>query len=142
MRIAWTIFLLLCALRGPAQEIQLSEEQAKAVYLVNLTKYVDWPSHAFAEKNSPIVICVLGEQSLRDELKKLAVVARSTVRPIHVRGFDGTIPGSCHMIFISGSEKRRVPEVLAMAKDHGTLTISETEAFLQAGGTINLTRRD
>ena len=143
MRFAFTVVTMLLLLPfGRAREIQLSEEQAKAVYLVNLTKYIDWPSQVFGDESSPIIICVLGEQSLREEISKLAAAVRTTARPIRVQPFDEATQSACHMLFISASEKRRTPEIIGPIRDHSTLTISETDTFLQAGGIINLVRHE
>ena len=36
------------------------EYQVKAAFLLNFTKFVDWPAGAFAGSDSPITICILG----------------------------------------------------------------------------------
>jgi len=43
--------------------------QIKALCLLNLAKYVDWPAQVFPETNSPIVIGIIGENKFEDDLK-------------------------------------------------------------------------
>src|SRR5580704_1928277 len=63
--------LLLKANPGACGEPSFTEYQVKALFLLNFTKYVDWPAGAFAKADSPITIGVLGENSLGDDLKKI-----------------------------------------------------------------------
>ena len=44
---------------------------------------------------------------------------------------------SCHILFISSSEKNYLPLILKPLKGASVLTVSETEAFVGAGGIIN-----
>src|SRR5213078_1103957 len=44
---------------------------------------------------------------------------------------------SCHILFISSSERRRLPDILKAVSGASVLTVSETDRFIQAGGMIN-----
>ena len=44
---------------------------------------------------------------------------------------------SCHILFISSSEKKHVPLILKPLKGASVLTVSETEGFAHEGGIIN-----
>ena len=44
---------------------------------------------------------------------------------------------SCDILFISSSEKDRLPSIMAALKDLPILTVSEIEGFAQRGGMIN-----
>ena len=48
----------------------------------------------------------------------------------------------CHILFLSASEKKRLPEILARLRGASVLTVGESESFLQAGGVINFARRN
>ncbi len=37
------------------------EYQVKAAFLLNFTKFIDWPAASFANPDSPITICILGK---------------------------------------------------------------------------------
>jgi hypothetical protein len=45
---------------------------------------------------------------------------------------------SCHLLFISRSEKERLPAVLSQLKGSPVLTVSETDGFAEQGGMVNL----
>ena len=120
-----------------------SEAQVKAVFLYNFTKYVDWPPEAFAQTNSPILIGVLGDSSLNEALKK--VIAGKTVngRKIMIQetANEEDWP-KCHILFISSSEKTRLPAIIAKIKTLPALTVGESGGFLEQGGIINFTKKD
>jgi hypothetical protein len=48
----------------------------------------------------------------------------------------------CQIIFISSSEKTRLPAIMAKIKTAPVLTIGETEGFLEQGGMINFTKKE
>jgi hypothetical protein len=124
-----------------AQEPVYAESQAKAAYLINFAKYVDWPAEAFAEADSPIVIAVLGDAKVAEETRKTIAGRMVNGRAMVVRQLAaGEEPGQCHILFISAAEQQRSPSLLAKAKD-GVLTVGETGDFLERGGIINLARR-
>ena len=124
-------------------EVTMSEYQVKALFLLNFTKYVDWPPAAFAETNSPIVIGLCGENKFGDELTK--VVADKTIsgRQIIVQPIekDGD-PGKCHMLFVSDSEKNHLGEILDKMKTLPVLTVGETDQFMERGGVINFVKKE
>ena len=43
----------------------------------------------------------------------------------------------CHLLFVSRSEEKNLPEILAKIKNWNTLTVSDMEGFAQSGGVIN-----
>jgi len=47
----------LVAVRAPAADERL-EYQVKAAFLLNFTKFIEWPASAFDTPDSPIVICI------------------------------------------------------------------------------------
>ena len=48
-------------LRSALAAMEPLEYQVKAAFLLNFTKFVEWPAAAFAAADSPIAICILGE---------------------------------------------------------------------------------
>src|ERR1041385_7150817 len=51
-------------------EASFTEYQVKALFLLNFTKYVDWPNTVFADAKTPITIGVYGENKFGDDLEK------------------------------------------------------------------------
>ena len=126
-----------------AEEPPPSESQVKAACLINFPKYVDWPVEAFAGRNHPVVIAVLGETKVADELQK--IIAGRSVNGRHLvlkRMASGEQCGVCHILFVSAKEQPHSSEVLAGLKEGAVLTVGESDDFLGSGGMINLARRD
>jgi hypothetical protein len=121
-----------------AQETQPTEYQLKAAFLFNFAMFVEWPQRAFAERTSPFVIGVLGENPFRDDLPKTLQSKKIDDHPLVVREIRMPAEATnCHMLFISASEKKRLPEILQSVKGTSVLTVSEMERFTEEGGMIN-----
>jgi hypothetical protein len=126
-----------------AEEPVASEYQIKAAFLINFPKYVEWPSSAFAQTNSPIVIEVQGETKVAEEIQKIITGRTVNGREIVLKYLpSGGEPGGCHLLFISAAEQKRSPSLLLKLKDPNILTVGESDSFLASGGIINLARRD
>src|SRR5438445_10736514 len=107
-----------------------TEYQVKALFLLNFTKYVDWPAEAFAGADAPITIGVLGENHFGDDLKKAVEGKTVNGRAIAVQAVDKESDlGKCHVLFISASEKKRLGEILGKMKTLPVLTVGESEQF-------------
>lgn len=138
---------LLIVGHGSAQEIQpsdyeIKEYQLKAAFLFNFAKFVEWPPETFADQRSPIVIGILGDNPFRDESRDLLEeTVRNKVineRPVVVKVVQAPAAATnCHILFISTSEKERLPEILAGLRGASVLTVGETERFTESGGMIN-----
>jgi len=142
----WLLGLMvwwLGANAGFAADSAFTEYQVKALFLMNFTKYVDWPATAFAETNSPISIGVYGENKFGDDLPK-AVVSRSVNgRSIMIRQIGSTNDlAKCHILFISSSEQKNLGKILAQTRGLPVLTVGESEQFTEQGGDINFVKKD
>jgi hypothetical protein len=119
-----------------AQEA-LSEYQVKAAYLFNFLKFVEYPSESFADPLAPIVIGVVGDDPFGDALPQ--VVIGKTVQGrdlvIHVYRPSEDFRGA-HILFISASERKRLPMILSSLRGSSVLTVADTAGFLDAGGMI------
>jgi hypothetical protein len=149
-RLHWCIQLVILAgiflqtnVRMDAEPASLSEYQVKALFLLNFSKYIDWPAEAFAQPDSPIIIGIIGQNNFGDDL--VHAVAGKTVndRKIVIRPLTSESDwAKCHILFISASEKRRVPDILVRLHGLPILTVGETDQFTQQGGVVNFTKRD
>src|SRR5437667_5580893 len=55
-----------------AQSAQFNQYHEKAAYLLNFTRYVEWPTKSFKDTNSPIVISLLGQDRFGEDLRNLS----------------------------------------------------------------------
>ena len=137
------MFLLVGAHLGFCGEAEFTEYQVKALFLMNFTKYVDWPATAFAGTNAPITIGVYGENNFGDDLPKTVAGRKVNGRSIVIRQIDSTNDlVKCQMLFISRSEKNNEGEILRQLKVSPVLTVGENEPFTAQGGMINFVMKD
>lgn len=116
----------------------MTEYQVKALFLFNFLKYVEWPKEAFEEEDQPITIGVLGEVPFTDDLKRAVEGKQIRDRFVVVRKLrPGTPPSSCHLLFVSSSERVNAQRVLQEVGGLPILTVGEDEEFLENGGIIN-----
>lgn len=137
--------LLLGASGAPgagAQGTALTEQEVKAAYLFNFAKFVDWPEGMFASPSEPFQICVFGQdpfgrlldgviQGEQVDGKRLAAARPERIAELR----------SCHILFVSRSERGRLGEILAAVRGSNVLTVGEGEEFLEKGGMIAFVRQ-
>ncbi len=134
--------LLLAAPVGRAQDAQPSEYQIKAAFVFNFAKFVQWPQPALSAPTSPIVIGILGDNPFRDDLERTIKNKLVDEHPLVIKEFRAAADATnCHLLFISATEKKRLPEILETLKGTSVLTVSETDGFIEAGGMINFVQQ-
>jgi hypothetical protein len=133
--------LLAVALNGHAQGSQPSEYQLKAAFLYHFAQLVNWPPDAFAAADAPMVIGVIGENPFGKELEESVRGKSINGHPLAVKEVQTSGEGTntCHILFISPSEKKRLSEILAAVRGKSVLTVGETDHFTETGGMINFT---
>ena len=131
---------LLAVCPARAQEPPRAPEyRIKAAFLYNFTLYTEWPSDSFSKDDSPIVLTIAGEDPFGGELD--AAVRGKTVRgrAIEVRRVaeaEDALP--CHLLFLSNSQVRKLPQILQRSEKPHPLTVGETEDLTRIGGAIRL----
>ena len=123
---------------APTPENAPTEYQIKAAFIFNFAKFVQWPSGAFAQRSSPLVIGVLGEDPFHGDLA--ATIRNKSVdeHPLILEEIRSPIAATnCHILFICASEKRRLPQVFQALQGASVLTVSEMDGFTESGGMIN-----
>jgi hypothetical protein len=112
------------------------EYQVKAAFLLNFTKFIEWPPETFSDAGSPFVICVLGKDPFGHVLDQLAEGEKVAGRPLEIRRVSASpLPKACQIIFIGGAEKDH--PAVPMGLGPGVLTVGEGESFAHAGGIIS-----
>jgi hypothetical protein len=128
----WLVFF-------PTAAAQASPEyQIKAVFLFNFAQFVEWPVRAFERPGQPIAICILGKDpfgAYLDEAVRDEVVGDRPLVVMRYRQVED-IGGACHLVFISRSEGRDIPEIIARLKGRSLLSVSDADAFAGRGGMV------
>lgn len=119
-----------------------SASAVKAAYLLNFTRYVDWPRAAFPDSSSAIVVCVVGADPFGPVLDDVVRNRQVQGRPIEVRRLPSPQPtDSCHVAFLSGGPPalRRAREVW---RERPVLLVGDGPTFAAKGGTIGFVEAD
>jgi len=125
---------LLVPVRAAAADERL-EYQVKAAFLLNFTKFIEWPASAFDAPDSPIVICILGDDPFGKTLDQIVAGEVVAGRKIVVQRIRRLPPiKSCQELFVYRQEKEVLKTLPAMGP--GVLTIGEGESFVRDGGMI------
>jgi len=126
-----------------------SEYLIKAGFIYNFAKFVEWPSAAFAQPDSPIVIGVLGTDPFGTVLDRLVQDKKIGQRGFVVRRYkwgkdlkDLKDLRDCKILFVSASEKAHTDEIIQLVKWLPILTVGETPGFAERGGVIRFTVED
>ncbi|HTM49610.1 MAG TPA: YfiR family protein [Bryobacteraceae bacterium] len=130
--------VLACVQLAPAGAAEaLSEYQVKAAFLYNFVKFVEWPA-TVAEQRGSIVMCVIGKDPFGDALTNVVEGKKVNGRGIEIRKItEVAAAASCHVLFISGSENARLPEITKAVRVWSVLTVGEYPKFTQQGGIVN-----
>jgi hypothetical protein len=131
-------WLGVCGVPGVARaEVAAPEYDVKAAFLFNFTKFVEWPPSAFADEHSPLKICVLGENPFGKALRVLTKeeVGGRRLSLMHLDKLNSL--ETCHVLYVSRSERDRLPQVLAGLHSAPVLTVGDTAGFTGQGGMIN-----
>ena len=151
------VLSLLMSVSGAALR---SKYETKAGYLLNFAEFIEWPAGAFSNAKSPIVLGVVGKDPFGVELDKLQGKVVNG-RAFEIRRFKGAMefrgeetPGrrqddlpakqakklaemkSCHILFITSSEKSFLTQTLKPFRGASVLTVGETDSFAREGGII------
>jgi hypothetical protein len=126
----------VAAAAGP--DLVASEERVEAAYLHKFLNYAEWPTASFPQPDTPYVIGVAGDDTVADELARIAVSRSVNNRGVIVkRLLPGDSLNGLHMLFIGRGERVRQVQWLRQAKGRPILTVSAMEGALDLGSIIN-----
>ena len=120
-----------------AEPAASAERRVKAAFLYKFLGYTEFPSTAFGDAVSAVVIGIAGSDGMLAELARTVAGRTLNGRSIIVKAVrEGDNPGPLHMLFVAGSDPARVARVLRGAPG-ALLMVSECEGGLQQGSVIN-----
>jgi hypothetical protein len=131
-----TLFLPVAPVAGA--ESDASEYQVKAAFLYNFARFVDWPAGSLSD--SIFVLGVVGDDPFGSSLDRVVDDKTIRGRNIVVRRYKRASDiQTCHLLFISESERDNVGKILDRVEKRPILTVSEIDGFIARGGMINFT---
>lgn len=137
LRVALTVLLwTLGQASAPAQTA--SAPSLHAAFVFNFAKFTEWPKAALPPV-APLIICVLGDPAAASALDQ--AVNRQTVQGHQVlvrQTLDDGSGHACHVLFIGRSLDKSATALLDEVKGNPILTVSESPAFAEIGGAIQI----
>ncbi len=114
------------------------EFQIKAALLQWLPYYIEWPPAAFAAKDTPLLIGILGPDPFRQVLVDL-LKKKVGDREVKVVRFDSVEDlRDCHILYVNLPDRRDVQRALDLVHGKPVLTVSDQDRFNEQGGMVSL----
>ncbi len=125
-----------------AHGAKFSEDQVKAVYLINFAEFIRWPDNAFSEHPKQFHFCALQiETPVISMLKKVIVNESSRGRKFIFRQINNQEELKyCQIIYFHNSDQSRFIDSLPLLEKNSILTVSDDKAFIKNGGMIAIIR--
>ena len=133
-------FLLILNTSPTAQSENLvsEENKLKAVYIINILKFTEFPKESFTNLGDTIVISVLGDEALfgvlntfnnknlKDKILKIQEISRLD-----------SIPRS-HIVVVGDNAVEKLDKILRQVSSFDVLSVGNGEDFCSMGGLIGL----
>ena len=131
--------LVICAVSmWPAAAAQATppplEYEVKAAFLLNFTKFIEWPSSTFRSASAPFRICITGENPFGNSLSRIVQGEHVNSHPLKVVRLQRERASECQIIYFDRREKTATELIPRLG--NGVLAIGETADFLEIGGVI------
>jgi uncharacterized protein DUF4154 len=115
-----------------------SEYEVKAAFLLNFVRFTVWPDDALPDSGAPIVIGIVGNDPFNGSLDRTISGKTAGGRPLLIKRFGaGDNLRECQVVFISSSEKKRLPQILGAINGSSILTVGDVKEFVESGGIIS-----
>lgn len=125
------LLLLACTLNA-----QVSEYDYKAAFIERFTRFIEWPEEF---EDDIFRVAVFGKNPFNTSLDELFTdvkIKDQNVELIYTKDLDDL--SKANLVFISGSEKKRLNEILAVLTKEPILIISDQKGFCEMGVYINM----
>src|SRR5260370_21452081 len=107
-----------------------SEYLIKGGFIYNFAKFVEWPTAAFAQPDSPIVIGILGTDPFGNLIDRIVENKKIGARGLVVKrlrwGTDLKDLKECKILFVGAAERGHLDEVMQVVKGLPILTLGDT----------------
>ena len=139
-KMRYAAILLLVFSQGlAAAAVDDAESLVKASVVYNIARFVTWPEKSNEENAADLIICIQNDNHLVTAFSDLAAAqARGDTFSLRLVERFGGQNVDCRVAVLSEDNLDQV-DLSAMARD-AILTISDTAEFVNAGGSIEISR--
>lgn len=135
------LFLMLqLVLPVPTVAQEVEEYHIKAVFLCNLTHFVNWPAK-IEENNEAFIIGIYGPDPFALVLDKVVSGEKKDNKPLkieHYTQIHEIPPDKCRILFIHSSKISEWPAIEKHLAGYPVLTVADVAGFPEEGGMVNL----
>ncbi len=114
-------------------------DDLRAAFVFQFANYISWPGAAFANDTAPIVIGIVGNETMAKTLTSSVqgkTVGKRSLKVINIE--SAADAPTCHILYVDDSDDKRVDDVIAAVRNKPVLTISTDDNFTTEGGVIRL----
>jgi hypothetical protein len=112
------------------------ENDIKAAFLYNFTKFIDWPTPASGTPG-PFQVCVLADARFTSAVDR--IIAGESVEGRPLARMDPQSPDDarqCAILYVGHGHRDRAAPLLAAVRQLPVLTVGDAPRFVEGGGTI------
>ena len=115
-----------------------SEEAVKAAYLFRFLAYVEWPPQALGAADAPLVIGVVGADTVLAELQRVLPGRTVQGRPLQARKLAPDAPlDDVQVLFVGEAGAETLASWAARVRERPVLLVSSEPAGLRSGAMLN-----
>lgn len=129
------LLLLMTAVVVASARAELTEGQAKAGFLYNVARFVEWPASSFSSATAPIVMCTRGLQSDVDAAMPLLGGKMIGDRPIRLER-DPLLVEGCHILYMGLGSQTNFREMVQSGG--AVLVVSDVPGTLGQGAAVEI----
>jgi hypothetical protein len=129
------LLALLGTVWGAVCLADLSEDQAKASLIYNLTKFIQWPQ---TPQDRTLNLCVYREDSITHSLGAFEEKTSKGLT-LHIQRADTTEESrSCQLLFIGRGEQANLRPMIRALRGQGTLVVSDIPDSAATGAMVEV----
>ena len=110
-----------------------------SAYIYNFTQMTNWPSETMKEA---FTVCVVGSDPFDSSLRPMESRTVNDVKITIKRRSPDSDLTSCNVLFVSGSERGKLKDILKPLKGVPVLTMSDIGGFSNSGGMVEFKLED
>jgi hypothetical protein len=139
IHIGFLIISLTSGIITSAQAPGAPENEVKAVFILNLTQFIEWPPSTFSSDKAPLIIGVLGDNPFGSYLDAAVAGEHAHGHPLTVSYYKSPEEAAtCQVLFITSAKLNEMEKIPPALNGKSILTISDAPNFMQAGGMVRL----
>lgn len=126
---------MILAMASTSTHAELTEGQARAGFLYNVARFVEWPQQAFASATAPLVLCTRG---LRPDVEAaMALIGGKLVGEHPIRlAREPAEAGGCHILYLGQASQETLHELVQPG--WRVLVVSDMPGMLGQGAAIEI----